>query len=473
MRISKGGAMRTPFIILLILVILGAAGFVYWRYFYQQPAETSSTTTTTSKDKVVKLDAEKVATHLSQVGETKGVYWLRGFDLIWDEVEFKKGDFDWDRTDEKVEQFAVMNIYPLLVVKPFANWDQNSCHPEEKYEAEYEPVKGGNLKVGKPCDMIAYADFLTKAVERYDGDGKDDMPGLTIPIKYWEIMNEPEMQGGSTGGMGEELKFFVGTSQEYFDILKTSYQTIKKADPEAKIAHAGMAGMQQSFQDFWDPIFALGAGDYFDIANIHTINTDDKREDLYMVKFLDYLSKYGLENKPIWITEVQYGELVGKPADVKSFEVLMAKSTVLSLALGADKLFYIENWVMWDQEKLFKSEDKEKESSKEKEESAFLKDSSTHKVYLNLVDKVNNFDKVEIIEQKYQQNSHDFDGVTSISGQYKFVFGSKEIYVLWGKAELPAEISGQVKVTDIYGDSQEINAVDINLSNQPIFVELL
>ena len=28
-------------------------------------------------------------------------------------------------------------------------------------------------------------------VERYDGDGVDDMPGLEIPVKHWEIDNEP------------------------------------------------------------------------------------------------------------------------------------------------------------------------------------------------------------------------------------------------------------------------------------------
>ena len=183
---------------------------------------------------------------------------------------------------------------------------------------------------------------MRNLVERYDGDGVDDMPGLTVPVKYWEVINEPSMQGGSAGGMGEELKFFVGTSDEYFDTLKATYEAVKQADPTAKVAHAGMAGMQQNFRDFWDPIFEAGAGDYFDIANIHTINTDKRREDLYMVKFKEYMKQYGLEDKPVWITEVQYGELQGKPTDLVAFEELMVKSTALSLALGADKLIYIE-----------------------------------------------------------------------------------------------------------------------------------
>ena len=47
---------------------------------------------------------------------------------------------------------------------------------------------------GKPYDMAAYANFIAKLVERYDGDSIDDMPGLTVPIKHWELMNEPEFQ---------------------------------------------------------------------------------------------------------------------------------------------------------------------------------------------------------------------------------------------------------------------------------------
>ena len=38
--------------------------------------------------------------------------------------------------------------------------------------------------------MEDYKTFLIKF--RYDGDGSNDMPGLTKPIIYWDVMNEPE-----------------------------------------------------------------------------------------------------------------------------------------------------------------------------------------------------------------------------------------------------------------------------------------
>ena len=38
--------------------------------------------------------------------------------------------------------------------------------------------------LSKPCSMDDYKNFLIKLVDRYDGDGSNDMPGLTKPIKY-------------------------------------------------------------------------------------------------------------------------------------------------------------------------------------------------------------------------------------------------------------------------------------------------
>ncbi|MCD6402699.1 MAG: hypothetical protein J7K98_00005 [Candidatus Aenigmarchaeota archaeon] len=128
--------------------------------------------------------------------------------------------------------------------------------------------------------MTDYKNFLKVFVERYDGDGLDDMPGLKYPVRYWEIMNEPGTQGKNP----HDLKFFHGTPQDYLEILKTSYFTIKEADPNAKVLMGGMAGMFNEYINFWEPIIDE-AKQYFDIANIHSIDTIEKREDMFVLKF--------------------------------------------------------------------------------------------------------------------------------------------------------------------------------------------
>ena len=270
------------------------------------------------------------------------------------------------------------------------------------------------------------------------------------------------MQGGQSGGMGEDLKFFVGTKEEYLDILKTSYETIKKADSDAKVLHAGMAGMQKEAVDFFEPIFSAEGGKYFDIANNHTISTDEGREDLSMIKFKDLLTIRGLGDKPVWLTEVQFGSLQEKPKDLTEFEKLMARATVFALSKGAEKLFYIENWLMWEKD----------EAQKEKKPTPLDKNNSTNKVYLNLVNTMNQFDKIETIKEDYVLNQRQDEGATSKIGQYKIINGSNIIYALWGKAELPSEITGKIIVTDIYGEKNETDAEKLTLSDSPVFIEI-
>ena len=68
--------------------------------------------------------------------------------------------------------------------------------------------------LSKPCSMENYKIFLTKLIDRYDGDGNNDMPGLTKPIVHW-IMNE------------EFRMFFKGKEDEFVEIFNFSSKLIK------------------------------------------------------------------------------------------------------------------------------------------------------------------------------------------------------------------------------------------------------
>ena len=396
----------------------------------------------------VELDSTKVNSVFTKANEKVDAYWMRSGWFYWNMVEPEKDKFDWEASDHFIIDHLEKAECLLVVIFPYALWDQDTCHGNE-YAAHFDKEKGGLMKVGKPCDMQEYKEYLEALVERYDGDGIDDMPSLKIPVKYWEICNEPSMQGQATGGMGEELKFFYGTSEEYAEVLKASYETIKEADPEAMVLHAGIAGMDQTFQDFWDPIYAIDdIGDYFDIANVHTISTTDRREDLFIDKYTKFLSKHGIENKSIWITELQIGDLTDVPKDTTDFDRLLVRSSVFSLALGADKLFHIVNWGKGVE-------------------------SETDKAYETLVNYLNSFDSLEILEQTYTEHESEYDGLSSIVGHYKFTKDGEVFYVLWGGTELPEEIMGTIKVTDVYGSSKTIDSTELTLTDDPVYVELV
>ena len=115
-------------------------------------------------------------------------------------------------------------------MQPFVNWDQTDITAEE-YKEKCGAIDFGyyDFKAGQVSDWEAFEKFLTATVERYDGDGKNDMPGLTTRVEAWEIGNEIE---GSCGG-------FSGDPEGYIELLSASYRIIKEADPTAIVLNGG------------------------------------------------------------------------------------------------------------------------------------------------------------------------------------------------------------------------------------------
>ena len=105
--------------------------------------------------------------------------------FVWNNIEKEKGIFSWDKADKYVTYAQNHNQKTIATIWPYSNWEQKSCKrkkgrsPFGKRFAKY---------LSKPCSMENYKIFLTALVDRYDGDGSNDMPGLTEPIIYWEIM---------------------------------------------------------------------------------------------------------------------------------------------------------------------------------------------------------------------------------------------------------------------------------------------
>ena len=140
--------------------------------------------------------------------------------------------------------------------------------------------------------MDDYKNFLIKLVDRYDGDGSNDMPGLTKPIKYWDVMNEPEFK-----------MFFKGSKEDFIEIFNFSSKVIKEKQPDAVIVMAGAAGMFPESKKYWKVVLPK-IKDNFDIANIHHISGPDGQCDkqLWVDEFAALLKSADVD-KPIWLTE--------------------------------------------------------------------------------------------------------------------------------------------------------------------------
>lgn len=168
--------------------------------------------------------------------------------------------FKWDNYDKYLK--ALPNAINLM---------GNIAIGSPRQAASRYTTYAKNEKSFLPKDAEAYKQFVKTVVERYDGDGKNDMSGLAKPIKYWQADNEPPH--GMT---------------DYAEFLKITYEAVKEADPSAKVIIGGVPGMPPTsdylkiFDKFYLPILndlAKSNKKYFDVFDFHWYGnaTDDYR----------------------------------------------------------------------------------------------------------------------------------------------------------------------------------------------------
>lgn len=116
-------------------------------------------------------------------------------------------------------------------------------------------------------------------------------------IDEFEIINEPD--AGSS---------FIGTPQQYAQVLAASYDAIHAANPQAKVALGGLANVSPTGQAWMTQVFNTPGADAvhkFDIANLH-IRTPDPNQTAPIVKaWARYYASEGFHG-PLWVTETGY-----------------------------------------------------------------------------------------------------------------------------------------------------------------------
>jgi len=199
---------------------------------------------------------------------------------------------------------------------------------DKKERGDYLPWHRCN-----PIDWASYEKWVAAIVERYDGDGQNDMPGLKIPIKYWEVMNEPDLAGGLEGS---RLSFYKQDASAYAELLIKTAKAIRAIDPDAKILIAGAAGADDRFLNFYKTVFAdPEAAAAFDIGNIHCISNERGTHDFNVAAYKKILKNFNLE-KPVWVTEAEAFN-----GDTAQENYALTKQSVAgAIAAGAEKIFF-------------------------------------------------------------------------------------------------------------------------------------
>lgn len=288
-----------------------------------------------------------------------------------------------------------------------------------------------------------------KIVERYDGDGIEDMEGLKYPIKYYELGNEIELGQKSADYDGPGPERWQGFSLEnYLDLYQSSWKILKETCPDCQLSPGSFVGGQPSnaFQ-----YLAKEAKEKIDFISYHSY-----QEYLDVDDLMTSLSDLGLAEKPIFLTESQFGGMQKQESfSQDELAKIQTRSYVFALAKGIDKLMPAEleavskfpAGLKWS---CLIGEDGTKRPS--------------FYAYQTLIKKLDFFTDVKEIA-KYQ---------------YQFIVEGKPIYVLWGDGSIDSYFNNlklkqgsKIVVTDISGQEKEyLNFGQIKITDNPIFVEI-
>ena len=216
-------------------------------------------------------------------------------------------------------------------------------YPGKRRTAARRTMSRFAISPGRTCPSIPTdrPPLLRATVERYDGDGIADMPGLTNPVKYWQVRNKPSP--------------FEATNFDEFQRITST--AIKATCPECTVLIGGAVGYPPAsdyitkFDRGYKQILDALAGKYVDIMDLHYFGgaTGDYRGLKDVVAHVrDVLNTAGFAKIPIWITEM--GSYSGAPLgkdyagiEPRQTEAQQAqdyfKRFVYALSHGAQKVF--------------------------------------------------------------------------------------------------------------------------------------
>jgi hypothetical protein len=161
---------------------------------------------------------------------------VRANSHTWPHLNFRDWHGDWRDADAFMDIAGRAGLDVVLVIGP---WPGSRT---AAYTSTY-----------LPADMRAYTDWVEQVVERYDGDGVDDMPGLLRAVVAWEIDNEPDQHNAVAARGAAELALdeqdppddpaedrVFETPDEYAAVLIATSAAIRRAAPEALVLSGGI-----------------------------------------------------------------------------------------------------------------------------------------------------------------------------------------------------------------------------------------
>lgn len=240
--------------------------------------------------------------------------WVRLADetFAWGNIEKEsRGVYDWTTTDREVQKWQALDQEILVVLWPFAQWDQESCHGKLEQQ-----------KMKSICFVEGYENWIRAVVDRYDFDGENDMPGLLHAVSHFEIGLEPNFQIFPLA---------------YGEVFRLAHDVIKKENPTTVVLWGAIANLSDDTRRYWKALFEMDRTR----GDMATLQSYAPSNDFLAKEVRAFVSGYGFPTRPLWITaaRVDTGQESSTPEDLARLTFV---NYVSAFANGAEKIFSIE-----------------------------------------------------------------------------------------------------------------------------------
>ncbi len=194
---------------------------------------------------------------VSEVARRAGIQMVRER-LSWKDTEAVRGQFQWGDYKTNADLLSARGIRISGMYHDAPPWARNTSRQ-------------------LPADLVATYNYARKAAETFKGQ-----------MVAWEFWNE------------QDHGFSSESAWDYASAMKAASLGFKAADPKIPVAIGGFA--ITPILNYADVVMKSGAGEYFDIFNVHTYRPLRDFPDI-LSNIREYLDRNGLSDKPIWFTE--------------------------------------------------------------------------------------------------------------------------------------------------------------------------
>lgn len=186
-------------------------------------------------DYVFPMDPQYQRKPFAKRYQEAGVTWVNFADIRWKFLEPRRPSksrhfYDWKKLDAGVKHWQGHGFDIVMTVRTGNAWFSGPVkYTLDEAAPLIKLMIAQSDRLPKEEHLEDFELFIEAIVERYDGDGSKDMPGLERPILHYQIGNE----------YGNPA-FWTGTVEDYYHLLRLANQAAARANRNVKIICNGL-----------------------------------------------------------------------------------------------------------------------------------------------------------------------------------------------------------------------------------------